>query len=277
MRMQGRSIVITGAASGIGHALALRFAAEAPRGLILCDLPAAGPALARLIAQIRAGDGLPAPVEAIGLEADVGDEAQVHALVETGSRAFAGIDVFCSNAGVLRDGDEYSSDDLWQLNLQIHLMAHVYAARAVLPQMLERGEGYLMNTASAAGLLTSLPSATYAVSKHATIAFAEWLAIRHGDHGIRVSVLCPQAVDTPMIAGRGEAAAAAARDGILAPEALADHVIEAMDKERFLILPHPEVAAYFRRKGEDYDRWLSGMRRFAAITGSARAARNPDP
>jgi NAD(P)-dependent dehydrogenase (short-subunit alcohol dehydrogenase family) len=197
---------------------------------------------------------------------DVGVEAQVQALVAAATARFGRIDVFCSNAGLIRDGDENTRDADWTLNWQVHVMAHVYAARAVVPQMRARGEGYLLNTASAAGLLTSLPSASYAVSKHAAIALAEWLAIQHGDAGVRVSVLCPQAVETPMIAGRA-GSAAARNDGVISPDDLASVVVEGMDKESFLILPHPQVLEYHQRKAGDYDRWLGGMRRFAAKVG----------
>ena len=145
-------------------------------------------------------------------------------------------------------------------------MAHVYAARAVVPGMKARGAGYLMNTASAAGLLTSLPSASYAVTKHAAVALAEWLAIQHGNAGVRVSVLCPQAVDTPLIAGRA-GSSAARNDGVISADELAECVVAGMDTETFLILPHPQVLEYFQRKANGYDRWLNGMRRFAASLG----------
>lgn len=263
MKLDGRTIVITGAASGIGRALALRFAQEAPAGIMLADLASRGEALAELADTLRsAGDGRPA-VACEWRACDVGREDHVRALASAAQAAFGHIDLFCSNAGLIRDGNENSPDDQWQLNWQVHVMAHVYAARSVVPGMRARGEGYLLNTASAAGLITSLPSATYAVTKHAAIALAEYLAIEHGDAGIRVSVLCPQAVDTPMVAGR-EGASAAKVDGLMPVEALAESVVEGLDAERFLILPHPEVLEYFRRKSSDYDRWLGGMRRFAA-------------
>ena len=264
MKLTDRCIVITGAASGIGRALAERFAAERPRGLVLADVAPRRDALDALAAELaRDGAGTGAAVPALAVPCDVGDEAQVRALVAAADARFGHVDAFFSNAGLIRDGDENTPDAHWQLNWQVHLMAHVYAARAVIPGMKARGGGYLMNTASAAGLLTSLPSASYAVTKHAAVALAEWLSVRHGDDGIRVSVLCPQAVDTAMIAGRDGSAAARA-DGVISPEALADVVVAAMDAEQFLILPHPEVVEYFQRKANGYDRWLSGMRRFAA-------------
>lgn len=266
MKLTDRRIVITGAASGIGAALALRFATERPSALVLADLPAQSGALDALAARLNSGEAGRPAVPAMAFACDVGDETQVQALVAAAEERFGPIDVFCSNAGLIRDGDEFSPDAHWTLNWQVHVMAHVYAARAVVPGMKARGSGYLLNTASAAGLLTSLPSATYAVSKHAAIALAEYLSIRHGDDGIRVSVLCPQAVDTPMIAGR-TGSAAAANDGVISAQALADCVVEGMDAETFLILPHPQVLEYHQRKAGDYDRWLGGMRRFAAKVG----------
>jgi len=267
MKLTDRRIVITGAASGIGAALALRFATERPRALVLADLPAQSGALDALAARLNSGEAGRPAVPTMAFACDVGDESQVQSMVTATEERFGPIDVFCSNAGLIRDGDEFSPDAHWTLNWQVHVMAHVYAARAVVPGMKARGEGYLLNTASAAGLLTSLPSATYAVSKHAAIALAEYLSIRHGDDGIRVSVLCPQAVDTPMIAGR-TGSAAAANDGVISAQALADCVVEGMDAETFLILPHPQVLTYVERKAKDYDRWLGGMRRFASkLTG----------
>lgn len=259
MQLQDKVIVVTGAAGGIGRALAIRFAAERPKALVVCDVPAATERVRELARQLEAG-GTPS----LGLDCDVADEARVKSLVAECERAYGRVDVFCSNAGVIRDGDETTPDADWTLNWDVHLMAHVYAARAVLPGMRARGEGYLMNTASAAGLLTSLPSASYAVTKHAAIAFAEWLSVKYGAQGIRVSVLCPQAVDTAMIARPGGGSSAARNDGVLSPEQCAESVVRAMDDERFLILPHPQVIDYARRKLQDYDRWLGGMRRFAA-------------
>ena len=269
MKLEGRTIVITGAARGIGRALATRFAAERPRGLVLADLPVHTAALDALAAELAVGAHGHAPVAALAVPADVGVEAEVRALVAAADARFGHVDVFCSNAGLIRDGGAETSDADWQLNWQVHVMAHVYAARALVPGMRARGEGYLMNTASAAGLLTSLPSATYAVTKHATIAFAEWLSVQHGAAGVRVSVLCPQAVDTPMIQGRA-GAAAAANDGVISPAELAECVVAGIDAEQFLILPHPQVLDYFRRKAQDYDRWLGGMRRFAERLGVPR-------
>jgi NAD(P)-dependent dehydrogenase (short-subunit alcohol dehydrogenase family) len=269
MKLENRTIVITGAASGIGRAMALRFASERPHGLVLADLPGQAQALESLAAAISSGDGTSAPaVPALAVACDVAKEADVKALVSAAEKRFGQVDVFCSNAGLIRDGSEFTPDADWDLNWRVHVMAHVYAARAAVPGMKARGEGYLVNTASAAGLITSLPSATYAVSKHAAIALAEWLSIRHGDAGVKVSVLCPQAVDTPMIRGR-TGSSAAKNDGVISAEELADCVVAGIDAETFLILPHPQVLEYFQRKAQGYDRWLGGMRRFAAKLGIA--------
>ena len=177
-------------------------------------------------------------------------------------RAHGEIDIFCSNAGVFRLGDENAPNDEWRMNLEGHVMVHVYAARNLTPKMAARGGGYLVNTSSAAGVLTHIDSVTYSVSKHGAVAFAEWLSITYGDRGVKVSVLCPQAVRTPMIAGHeGEAASV---DGIMEPEILAEVVIAAIRREEFLILPHEEVREYMRRKVLDPERWLAGMRRLRA-------------
>src|SRR5690606_6257213 len=151
-------------------------------------------------------------------------------------------------------------DAEWQRIWSINVMAHVYAARALVPRMIARGGGYLLNTASAAGLLSQIGSAPYAVTKHAAVAFAEWLSITHGEQGIKVSVRCPQAVRPPMIGGTEEGGVAGV-DGVLEPEQVADAVIAGLADERFLILPHPEVLEYLQRQAADYDRWLRGMRR----------------
>ena len=247
MKIEGKTAVVTGAASGIGRALARRFAREGARGVAVADL--------------RSGP-LQAVADEIGglaVACDATDERAVQALVAAAEKRFGPIDVFCSNAGVAIEGGEEAPDDEWRLNFDLHVMAHVYAARAVAPKMAARGSGYLVNTASAAGLLTHVESATYAVTKHAAVAFAEYLAIAYGDHGVRVSVLCPQAVRTAMTEGREQGVASV--DGMIEPEVLADCVIETMEREEFLILPHPQVLEYLRRKTADYDRWLSGMRR----------------
>lgn len=249
MKLSGKTAIVTGAAGGIGRAMAIRFAQEGAR-VAVADLHA-GPL-----------EALAKEIGGLAVAADVGREADIKALVARTEERFGPVDVFCSNAGLVREGDEESSDADWDVNWSVHVMSHVYAARAVAKQMAARGSGYLVNTASAAGLLTSLPSATYAVTKHAAVAFAEWLSIRYGEQGVKVSVLCPQAVRTAMIAGRE--AGSASVDGIVEPEELADCVVRTMDREEFLILPHPVVLDYMRRKTADYDRWLGGMRRLRA-------------
>ncbi len=250
MKISGKVCVITGGASGIGAELARRFTAEGAKGVVVADLQA-GP----LEAVADEVGGLAVPT-------DVSDESAIGELIQRAEAAYGPIDVFCSNAGIVQGGGEDASDADWQRNWDIHVMAHVYAARKLAPRMAERGEGYLVNTASAAGLLTHTHSATYAVTKHACVAFAEWLSIAYGDRGVRVSVLAPQAVRTAMTAGREGGVASV--DGMLEPSELAACVVETMDREEFLILPHPEVLDYMRRKTGDYDRWLKGMRRLRA-------------
>ena len=258
MELGGRVAVVTGGGSGIGEALCRRFVAEGARHVVVADRDAER-------AERVATDLGPQVATAATL--DVADEPQVAALVERTLDAHGPIDLFVSNAGYgKRGGVEVSNEDFERM-WQVHVMAHVYAARAVLPSMIARGEGYLLNTASAAGLLTQLDSVVYAVTKHADVALSEWLAIAHHHQGIRVSVLCPQAVRTNILAtvrdpdGSSEFRAAAA-DGVLEPDQVADVVLDALREERFHVLPHPEVATYVQRKAEDVDRWLAGMRRF---------------
>jgi NAD(P)-dependent dehydrogenase (short-subunit alcohol dehydrogenase family) len=248
MKVQGKHVVVTGGASGIGRSVARRFAAEGADAVVVADLDETG---AKSVAAEFAG---------LGLGVDVSDEAQVRELVETAEKRQGPIDLFFSNAGIGIPGGVEVPDDAWQRIWDVNVMSHIYAARALLPGMLERGEGYLVSTASAAGLLTQIGSAPYAVTKHAAVALAEWLAVTYGDRGIRVSVLCPQAVRTAMTAGSKNGGVAGV-DGMLEPEEVAECVVEALDQERFLILPHPEVEEYMRRKTGDYDRWLRGMRK----------------
>ncbi len=261
MDIKGKVVLITGAASGIGEAMAKRFLAEGAAGLVLADVQDA--ALERLAAQLNwSQPAAQTPVPVLARRCDVTREADIQALVAAGEEHFGRIDICCSNAGLIRDGGEEASDESWQLNWNIHVMAHVWMCRAVLPGMIRRGEGYLLITASAAGLLTSLPSSSYAVTKHASIAFAESMSIRHGPEGIRVSVLCPQAVDTPMMDVRRDVPGGSAQiDEMLSPDRLCDTVIEGIASEQFLMLPHPQVLDFFKRKATDYDRWLGGMRK----------------
>jgi NAD(P)-dependent dehydrogenase (short-subunit alcohol dehydrogenase family) len=253
MNLSDKVVVVTGGASGIGRALARRFADEGARGVVVADLDGAG-------AQDVADE-----IGGLGVACDVAVEAQVADLVARAATAFGPVDLFCANAGVAVGTDEAAPDSEWDLALAVNVKAHVYAARALLPAWLERGEGYFLATASAAGLLTQIGSAPYAVSKHAAVAFAEWLSVTYGDRGIRVSCLCPMGVKTAMTAGDGLATDIVATAGtMLEPEEVAAAVVEGLRAERFLILPHPEVRTFFARKADDYDRWLAGMRRLQA-------------
>ena len=251
MKVRDKVVVVTGGASGIGRALCLRFAAEGARAVVVSDINLDG--IDRTVAAI-AGQ-----TKVLGVRTDVGKEEEVSALVQSALEAHGQVDLFCSNAGIFTPGGEDVPTADWQKIWDINVMSHVYAARAVLPGMLARGEGYLLNTSSAAGLLSQVGSAPYSVTKHAAVGFAEWLSITYGKRGVRVSVLCPQAVRTQMTAGSN--GGVAGLDGMLEPEQLADTVIETLEEERFLCLPHPEVLTYMQRKTDDYDRWLGGMRR----------------
>lgn len=246
MELKDRVAVVTGGASGIGEALCRRFAKEGAR-VVVSDLNEAG-------AQAVASE-----IGGLAVGTDVSKEDDIRQLVAAATEKYGGIDLFCSNAGIdIRGGPEVSNDD-WRRIMDINFMAHVYAARAVLPAWLERGSGYFLNTASAAGLLTIIGSAPYAVSKHAAVSFAEWLAVTYGDQGIQVSCLCPQGVKTGMLnEGSGPSFLL---EGALEPADVAESVVRGLEEEVFLILPHPEVKTYFQRKAGDYDRWLGGMRR----------------
>src|SRR5262245_21974324 len=259
MGLRDRICVVTGGASGIGRALCQRFAAEGARRVVVVDRDGVGAAVT--------ADGL--GDLAVAMPADVTAEADVAGVVERTEDEVGPIDLFASNAGILGHGGIEVGDPTWQLVWEVNLMAHVYAARAVVPRMLARGGGYLVSTASAAGLLSQPGDAPYSVTKHAAVALAEWLAITYGDQGIKVSCLCPMAVDTNMFRGGAEAldgpmggaAGAAAVQGVLPPEDVAAAVVAGLRDERFLILPHPEVATFERRRTGDRDRWLAGMRR----------------
>ena len=252
MELRDKVVVVTGGASGIGTGLCRRFREEGVRGLVIADLN--GDAAAELAADL---DG-----HSVSL--DVRDEAAVAAMVAETEAEFGQIDLFCSTAGILNlDGDDYwatsSSNEVWQRNWEIHVMAHIYAARACLPGMIKRGEGYFLHTVSAAGLLTQPYTAAYATTKHAAIGFAESLAITHADDGVKVSCLCPQAVDTAMLGGTD--GGAAGLDGILSPAQVAESVVQGLREESFLILPHEQVAQYHLNKAQNYDRWIGGMRK----------------
>lgn len=251
MELSGRVAVITGGGGGIGAALARRFHAEGAEHVAVCDVDlAAAQAVARAI-------------RGSAHFLDAADRDGVVTVAEAVASAAGPIDVFCANAGMAAAGGLSADASAWQDSWDVNVMSQVYAAQAVLPAMLARGAGYLLLTASAAGLTTSLDSAPYAVTKHASVALAEWLAIAYGDNGISVSCLVPQFVDTPMgrMAGTTDAGRAWAEEIMITPDEVADAVVDAMRDERFLVLPHPEVGDYFSNKARDYERWLGGMRK----------------
>ena len=253
MELRDRHVVVTGAASGIGKALATRFAAEGASAVVVADLDGEK---ARAVAEELGG---------LGVQVDVGSEESIKALIDTATDANGPIDIFVSNAGVPGGmGGPETPDDVWDHTWRINFMAHVWAARALIPDMVERGEGYLVSTASAAGVLTQVSSATYSVTKHAAVAFAEWLSIEYGDAGIRVSCICPQGVRTPMLElamNEPVGAAALLAQGVVEPEDVAEALIAGMREERFLILPHEEVAKHMAFKAGAPDKWLAAMRR----------------
>jgi len=247
MQLKDKIVVVTGAASGIGRALALRFAAEGAKLVVCSDLDGEG---ARAVALEVGG---------VAFTTNVANEADIQHLIDTVEADHGPIDLFCSNAGIGIGGGAEASNEGWQRIWDINVMAHVWAARHLVPRMIARGGGYLLNTASAAGLLSQIGSAPYAVTKHAAVGLAEWLAITHGDQGIKVSVLCPQAVRTKMTAGNPDGVASV--DGMIEPEDVAEVCVRGIAAEDFLILPHPEVLDYMRRKTGDYNRWIGGMRK----------------
>ncbi|MGO8959672.1 MAG: SDR family oxidoreductase [Streptosporangiaceae bacterium] len=277
MEITSKVAVITGGASGVGRSLCLGLADRGAAAVVVCDIDADG--AAKVAAEVEA-----AGHHALAVVADASKESDIQALVAQTQQAFGQVDMFFSNAGIIVAGGPEASDEAWQRIWAINVQSHIYVARAVLPGMLARGEGYLEITASAAGLLSQLGSAPYAVTKHAAVAFAEWLSITYGDQGIRVSCLCPQAFTSNLLAtsmralgaelppeeGWAGGSAQAAVDGVLTSEQVADSVLEAVGTEQFLILPHPDVATYERRRADDRERWLRGMRRMQArLTGQA--------
>ena len=251
MHIKDKVVVVTGGASGIGKSLSERFAREGARAVIVSDINQAG--VDATVADIAA------LTEARGIVANVGKEDEVSALVDATLAEFGHIDLFCSNAGISIEGGVEVDDTAWQRIWDINVMAHVWAARHLVPLMAARGGGYLLNTASAAGLLNQVGSAPYGVTKHAAVGLAEWLALTYGDQGIKVSVLCPQAVRTEMT--RGHEGHVAALDGMMEPAPVADACVQAIEQETFLVLPHPQVAQYMRNKTDGYDRWIKGMRK----------------
>jgi NAD(P)-dependent dehydrogenase (short-subunit alcohol dehydrogenase family) len=259
MRLAGHVAIVTGGASGIGRALARAIAAEGAAGVVVADL---------------VGDGAAAvasEIGAIGVACDVTRPDEVRALIDRAEDAFGRVDAFFANAGIAAGSDEQTPDEVWDRTFDVNVRAHVTAARMLVPGWLERGSGCFVVTASAAGLLTQIGGAPYTVSKHAAVAFAEWLSVTYGDRGIHVSCVCPMGVDTPMARGGMDSVAFAsvmAAGPVLTPEDVAVAVIQGLEEERFLILPHPEVLEYFRRKASDYDRWLAGMRRLRRASES---------
>ena len=265
MELNGKHAIVTGAGSGIGRALARRFAADGAK-VVVADV------------NEQAADAVAREIDALAVTVDVSQEDQIKSLVWTAKEQNGPIDLFFSNAGIggPAGGPIEVPDDGWRTIWDVNVMAHIHAARAVLPEMLERGEGYLASTASAAGLLTQLSAAPYSVTKHAAVALAEWLAITYGDAGIKVSVLCPQGVRTPMLDEALTDAVGAAplvAEGLLDPEEVAETVVEGLRAESFLILPHPVVAEYVALKATQPERWLRGMRR---VLREARAAASAD-
>jgi NAD(P)-dependent dehydrogenase (short-subunit alcohol dehydrogenase family) len=254
MQVAGKVVVVTGGANGIGRALSRRFAVEGARAVVVGDLN--GPQALDVASEIAG----------VAVQADVATEADVQRLVQRTLDEFGVIDLFCSNAGIGVDGGAEARDADWEQSWRVNVMAHVYAARAVLPAMLDRGEGYLLQTVSAAGLLSQIGSAPYTATKHAALGLAEWLAITYGDRGIKVSALCPMGVRTNMLKKAEFGGGSFLLDSALEPEQVADSVIKGLAEEKFLILPHPEVAEFFQRKAADHDRWLRGMRRLQATS-----------
>ncbi|HLF61982.1 MAG TPA: SDR family oxidoreductase [Acidimicrobiia bacterium] len=248
MELRDKVVVITGAGSGIGAALARRFSREQPRALVLADL------------NLAAASEVAEESNAVAIEVDVTEPEDNNRLIDEVEELFGPIDLFCANAGIGFVGDEQTPPEDWDRMWQVNVMSHVHAARRLLPTWTARGAGYFLATVSAAGLLTNLRAAQYSVTKHAALAFAEWLAITYGDQGIKVSCLCPMGVKTPFLESATEFRDLLEPDA-LDPETVADEVVAGLAGERFLILPHPEVQRFFQNKANDYDRWLEGMRR----------------
>ncbi|MFF0497643.1 SDR family oxidoreductase [Nocardia aobensis] len=264
MQVAQKVAIVTGGGGGIGGALAARLAAAGAR-VVVADLDEAA---AKSVADAVAAEH---PGACVSAGADVSDPEAITSLIALAEKAFGPVDLYFANAGIAGAvGLEVAEAD-WDRSFDVNVRAHIRAATQLVPQWLERGEGYFVSTASAAGLLTQIGSATYSVTKHAAVGFAEWLSVTYGDKGIRVSCLCPMGVDTPLLyAGRdsGDRLGAAstravtAAGEVLEPTQVADAVLAAIDTEQFLILPHPSVLEMYRRKGSDYDRWLAGMRRY---------------
>jgi len=248
LNIADRVVVVTGGGSGIGAAMARRFAEEKPRGLIVADL------------DLDSAESVASRIGAAALHVDVADPDSNDRLIDETEDRFGPVDLFCANAGIGFAGDEQTAPGRWDFMWQVNLMSHVHAARRLIPGWLARGEGYFLSTASAAGLLTNLKAAQYSVTKHAAVSFAEWLAITYGDQGIKVSCLCPMGVKTPLLDSADEFHALL--DPLaLEPDEVAEAVVGGLAEERFLILPHAEVETFFQNKANDYDRWIGGMRK----------------
>lgn len=258
MKISGKTVVVTGGASGIGRGLVKRFKEEGAANIVIAD--------------INSGEleEFAKEVGGVARLCDVSQEEQVKDLIQFAESEFGQIDLFCGNAGIIAAGGVETPNDVWERMWAVNVMAHVYATRHALPAMLKRGEGYFLITASAAGLLSQIGSATYSVTKHAALALAEWVQITHGAQGIKVSALCPQAVESKMTANSNGGVAGI--DGMLKPEQVADVVVKCIDEERFMVLPHPEVEKYFQNKANDYQRWIRGMQRlqekFSSLPGA---------
>ena len=263
MNLHNKIAVVTGAGSGIGRALVEKFVSEGVKTVVAVDIDPTS------VQQTADDNGC------IAMTADVSNEEDIKRVIEETENNIGPIDLFCSNAGVGMGLNEQSPDREWQMSWEINVMSHVYAARHLVPRMTKRGGGYFLNTASAAGLLNQIGAAAYGVSKHAAVGFGEWLALTYAHQGIKVSMLCPQAVRTGMTvqddeADGASATKAAAGDGMMEPQVLADIVIEGLERESFLILTHPEVETYMQRKTADYDRWIKGMNRLhLSLTGGS--------
>jgi NAD(P)-dependent dehydrogenase (short-subunit alcohol dehydrogenase family) len=262
MKAAGHVVVVTGGAGGIGRALAERFHRDGAKTVVIADLDTVG------------ADAVGAGIGGAAMRCDVGNEAEVAALVDETERRFGPIGLFCSNAGVAAGFDLHgenvagASNEDWARSWAVNVMAHVYAARALVPRMKARGGGNFLITVSAAGLLSQIGSATYSTTKHAAVGFAESLAIAHRADGIRVSILCPQGVDTAML--RSLPRGPQSFDGVLTPEEVAAAATAGLERESFLILPHPEVETYMRRKTDNYDRWIAGMAKLLKATREGR-------
>lgn len=252
MEVSAKVVVVTGGARGIGRAIATRFVAAGAKAVVIADV------------DVNAVAATAREIGAHPIPCNVAQEPDVERLIDETEQTHGPVDLFCSNAGILAVGGPEAADEDWQRLWDINVMAHVFVARHLIPRMLERKQGYLLGTVSAAGLLNALFAAPYGVTKAAALSFFEWLAIEYGDRGIKVSCLCPQGVNTDMLAAGKRHGHDYLSAGALAPEAVAEAALRGIGVEQFLILPHPEVADYFRRKATDYDRWLRGMRRHRA-------------